>query len=228
MKYIILLVMPTTEIIALYNGIFNAHDEWKMIDDLAHICMKPDDYDCYNRNDDSFVSSDLGWMLEYKKNCEVSEVKNVLIECDAYCGNYIMGSILQERYPNVQTIIMDRYRGHSDNIYEGDKIQATNFIAYGAQGTDNPFEFCRRLSNVEYFLFSDKTYIYSHIIDTVQFGTEILDCPNLKGLIFLQEMEQWEKIEPVAITPPSGWNVKIIMGQDYYAYHEYWICYERI
>lgn len=105
----------------------------------------------------------------------------------------------------------------SDNVLKAENLPIKEFIGVGSQGSDNPFEFIRRIPHVERVLFTEgNVYLPEYYLDssacskgTKPFKQEFEECvkvaKNLNTLIMFHE--RYEGEEP--LEPPAGWSVAI-------------------
>lgn len=215
-------------------------------EDGLRILMKVASYEpCEDHKEDTdhFLENESGFLYEYNRVGRREDVRSVFIEDDVYCGNYIIGSLLTQAYPNLETVLIDRYRGWSWNLFEGEQLAIKNLIALGSQGRDNPFDYIRKLPSLEAALFDEyddiyfETYSEKNTFDRKfirTFKEEFEDClkitKNLKTLMIFHRYnaDYHSSIpihEPVLYEPPDGWSVRLIQypGKQIY----YWICYDK-
>ena len=124
----------------------------------ANIAMKSKNWLWENyENDEDYLcyKNQNGCIREYDKNANFDEIYSVNIKCEDYCGNCIIGDLLQNIYPNLNTIYIHRYRGYSSNISHSLNLQIENLICYGSQGYDFALEFVKRIPNLKWLLFDE-------------------------------------------------------------------------
>jgi hypothetical protein len=131
----------------------------------ADIELKTKNY-CYDENDENIIYNDYGYIKEYKLNAKRKEIEIINIADDNTCGNFIIGDLIKQVYPNVKTVLIDRYRGYNSNVIRCNDLDIDNFIAYSSQGADDPFEYIRRIPLVKNALFEcDDLYRNQYYID---------------------------------------------------------------
>ena len=227
---------PIPEIFNIYkNFLYNDKGgEWNMDEKGLQIrMMDPTDNDYY-KGEKGYIENEDGCLFEYNRKKPREEIETVLIEDYDCCGNYIIGSLLKETYPNLTTIMIDRYRGWASHVIDGHYLQIRNFIALSTQGNVNPFDYIRKLPTIENALFSDEDcyfdsyYMKDFDLPKRGFKEEFEDCLKvaigLKTLLFFVELN--EPINtPTLYSPPEGWSARTLKFKGPQQY--FWICYEK-
>lgn len=194
---------------------------------FAHVVCKDHTHTAWESKDiKNYGEDENGWFYEYSRNVPRERVEVLHISDDTSCGNWILGSLLSLHYPNVKTILFDRYRGWSYRIKDGHLFQnLENLILYGSQGRDYFYEYKWRLPSVKWILMEED---YEWQNEEKKFHSELRD--NLDGLVFYHSRDDTEYEEPTTrfFEKPKGWisyelDAKYLIPEERYSY----IVYER-
>jgi hypothetical protein len=178
-------------------GLREEYENYKSVPDkFAHICSKSQKYSsCLPKK----IEDEKGWIHEYFRNCPESEVEILHIRDIDSCGNYIFGGLLSRVYPNIKILIFDRYRGYSENIYDGHLLKNLEIlILHGGQGVDWYWEFSRALPPVKWLFMEEDYDRQEAIIET-----------SLDGIIFYhQDDDEYDRI--CLYPPPPRWVLETV------------------
>ena len=182
-------------------------------------------------DDTPILYNNDGYIEEYNNDGLKKKIKTLRIEDEQTAGNYIIGTLISNLYPDVKTISLNRYRGWSSNIVRGDALHNEYFIADDYQGYDNPFIFVEKLPNTKWFLFNGE-YIYNK--------TYYVDGNIENPISFKEEFDRVAKIQSNFVgimffidrlngpyEPPTGWTRRTIDFPNQNITECYWVVYER-
>jgi hypothetical protein len=168
---------------------------------FAHIACKSQAYTPYSN---TIAQDEKGWISEYFRNCSKDTVEVVFISDEHSCGNFIIGHLLSKVYPNMKTLIFDRYRGFVEGISDGALLQNLEFlILHGSQGIDTFYEFSKALPSVKYIFMEED---YEDQNDEGLFQSE-LDKSALQGVVFQSSSFLREEKRISTFPPPQGWVI---------------------
>ena len=172
----------------------------------ALIQMKTHNY----KTDDNtkyIINNENGYIHEYYSDENVDIIN---IYDQGSCGNFIIGNLIIQVYPNVKTILFDCYRGYPNNIIDCNNLNIDNFIAYNCQCIDNPFEYIKKLPMLKSALFTEPDYYNQYYNKNMNFIDNFNSCltvaTNLKCVMFFECVEP--EIIPNALPAPNGWSCK--------------------
>jgi hypothetical protein len=166
---------------------------------FAHIACKPNTHSPYSN---LVVQDEKGWISEYFRNCPKDTVEVVFIRDEHSCGNFIIGHLLSKLYPNMKTLIFDRYRGFVEGISDGVLLQnLESLILHGSQGIDTFYEFSKALPSVKY-IFMEEDYEYQNHEGLFQIQ---LDKSALQGVVFQSSSFAREQKGISTFPPLQGW-----------------------
>ena len=212
----------------------------------ANIMIKPDKYmDFYYFNHKNIVrANELGFVIEYSitKSVERNEltrnqVKIVnIINKSLGRGNCIIGSLINELYPNTSTVIFNMYKSNLANFKNCSHLQIDNLILLEHSEHDmvvqNPFEIIELFSGTKWFLFDDHKYTYKeyyyykkdfyHFTDLFQ---KILLEQFKKNLLKIEGIMFYVKSNQV-YNPPKLLKLRTFQFSNDDEYR--WILYEHI